>query len=298
MTLYLQLAVYALILGSLYALSAFGLSLIYSLFRVLHFAHGHMLMLAAYLYWSANRHAESPSDFVLYFVLALLLYLIISLLVYAIFFAPFLTIHPLLPLITTLALSVILESIVSLVFGVQVQSLPYGKMSESIELAGVYVTPLQLIIIASTITLLSSLAAVFHFTAVGRKIRAMSENMASAQSLGIPRLRLSLFVFALASAIAGICGVFVAYETNLQPLMGSNYMMKGLAAMIVGGLGSLWGTVVASYLLGAIETFALGLDFWGYSLPAGYKDAFAFGLLLLVLLVRPEGIFGKRQRKV
>jgi branched-subunit amino acid ABC-type transport system permease component len=104
-------------------------------------------------------------------------------------------------------------------------------------------------------------------------------------------------MFVLSTILAGFAGVLVGYETNLQPTMGQTYTIKAFAAMILGGLGNIWGTVAGSYLLGLVENLAIGLDFGGYSLPAGYKDAFAFVIILLVLLFRPTGLFNTASRK-
>jgi branched-chain amino acid transport system permease protein len=103
-------------------------------------------------------------------------------------------------------------------------------------------------------------------------------------------------VFIVGTALAAYAGILVGYETNLQPTMGSSYTIKAFAAMILGGLGSMWGAVAGSYILGLVENLAIGLDFGGYSLPAGYKDAFAFVIILGILLVRPQGLFGVRAR--
>ena len=103
-------------------------------------------------------------------------------------------------------------------------------------------------------------------------------------------------MFIIGTMLAAYAGVLVGYETNLQPTMGNAYTIKAFAAMILGGLGSVWGTVIGAYILGFVENMAIGLDFGGYSLPAGYKDAFAFIIILCVLLVRPQGLFGSRTR--
>ena len=88
----------------------------------------------------------------------------------------------------------------------------------------------------------------------------------------------------------------VGYETNLQPTMGGAYTIKAFATMILGGLGNLWGTVLGAYILGLVENLSIGLDFGGYSIPAGYKDAFAFSIILVVLLFKPQGLFRTRTR--
>ena len=83
----------------------------------------------------------------------------------------------------------------------------------------------------------------------------------------------------------------------MQPTMGNSYTIKAFAAMILGGLGNLWGTVIGAYILGLVENLSIGLEFGSFSIPAGYKDAFAFVIILLILIFKPEGLFSKRVRK-
>jgi branched-chain amino acid transport system permease protein len=290
-----QLLVNALISGSIYALAAAGLALIYGLFRVMNFSHGHMMMVGAYLYYMFNVDLgfSIPAASVLT-IAALLVVGYISL---EVFVSPMLQLSILLPLISTLALSYILESGVSMAFGVNVKSLSPGSAGQSYEFAGVYITPIQIGIIVSSIFLLSLLAFIVHSTSVGRKIRALREYSFAATSLGTDEKNIRRIMFLLSVLLAGFAGVMVGYETNLQPTMGQSYTIKALSAMILGGLGNIWGTVAGSFLLGLIENLAIGLDFGGYSLPAGYKDAFAFVIILLVLLVKPSGLFNTSSRK-
>jgi branched-chain amino acid transport system permease protein len=103
-------------------------------------------------------------------------------------------------------------------------------------------------------------------------------------------------VFIVSVLLAAYAGILVGYETNIQPTMGGSYSIKSFAAMLLGGLGSIWGTILGALILGLVENLSIGLDFGGYSLPAGYKDAFAFVIILLVLLVRPQGLLGTKAR--
>jgi len=213
------------------------------------------------------------------------------------FILPFSRFSYQLPLVTTLALSVILESIISLIFGVNVKSIPI-ESSDSIEMWGVYITRIQIVIVVSAVLMLSLLAFVVHLTGLGRKIRALRENPLVTQSLGISQRRIQLLVFLTSSILASYAGVLIGMETNLQPTMGGAFTMKAFAAMILGGLGNLWGTILAAFLLGFIENLGIGLDLGSYSLPAGYKDAFAYLFILGVLLIKPTGLFGSFGRKV
>jgi branched-subunit amino acid ABC-type transport system permease component len=213
------------------------------------------------------------------------------------FVRPFARISPLLPFVTTIALGSILESLVSIFFGVQVRSFPSIGGGQSIEWHGIFMTPLQLIIIASALVIFLVLGVVVHFSALGRQVRALGEHPAAAESLGISESGILYGVFIVSAILAGYAGILVGYETNIQPTMGGTYSIKAFAAMILGGLGNMWGTVAAAFLLGLIENLSIGLDIGGHSLPAGYKDAFAFMIILVVLLCRPQGLFGTALRR-
>lgn len=291
-----QLLVNAVIAGSIYALASAGLCLTYGLLRILNFAHGHFMMVGAYVFYAfAVEHEWAfPSASVGTGIVMLIL----AVFALQVFIKPFAEYNLMLPFVTTLALSAILEAAISIIFGVNVKSLSSGWGVESIEFWGVYVTPIQIIIIVSAIVIMFFLGFVVHFTSFGRKIRSIAENRYAAEGLGISQFKISFIVFGLAILLAAYAGIMVGFETNMQPTMGGAYTIKAFAAMILGGLGNVWGTVAGSYILGLLENLSIGLDFWGYSLPAGYKDAFAFLIIVLVLLFRPQGIFNWQSRKV
>ena len=289
-----QLLVNALIAGSIYALASSGLSLTYGLLKILNFAHGHMMMTGVYIFFLFS----SIIGLGLFSSAALTIGVVtlIAVLTLRVFVLPFSRLSFILTLVTTLALSNMLEAIISMTFGVNVKSLSPGSAAKSIELYGVYITPIQIIIIASSLLLLSLIAYVIHSTSIGRKIRALSEQPHGAESIGISREKTSYMVYTTSALLAAYAGVLVGYETNMQPTLGSAYTIKAFAAMVLGGLGNLWGTVLGSYLLGLVENLSIGLDFGGYSIPAGYKDAFAFMIILCVLLFRPQGLFTRHKR--
>lgn len=289
-----QLLINSLIAGSIYALASSGLSLAYGLLRILNFAHGHLMMLGAYFFYLASVQLgwgifESG-------VATACISVVVGMITLRIFILPFSRYSFMLTLVTTLALSNMLEALVSMAFGVNVKSLSPGTAAQSIEIGGIYITPIQIIIVASALILLSFLAFIIHNTSVGRRIRALSENAYAAESLGVSQARTSYAVFVLGTLLAAYAGILVGYETNMQPTMGSAYTIKAFAAMVLGGLGNFWGTIVGAYLLGLVENLSIGLDFGDYSIPAGYKDAFSFMIILFVLLFRPQGLFTARKR--
>lgn len=289
-----QLLVNSLITGSIYALASAGLALTYSLLRILNFAHGHIMMLGAYCFLLFYGQLElSFPTAVLYSTLCMMA---VGFVMLRIFILPFVQSSTLLPFITTIALGTILECAVSMIFGVNVRSFPSSASSNSMEVRGVYITPFQCAIVVSALLILGTLAFLVHQTSLGRKVRGIAENRSAAESLGISVTLITYGVCILGTLLGAYAGILVGYETNIQPTMGSSYSIKAFAAMVLGGLGNIWGTVLGAYILGLIENLSIGLDFWGYSLPAGYKDAFAFLVILGVLLLRPHGLFGTRSR--
>ena len=190
-----------------------------------------------------------------------------------------------------------LEAGVSIAFGVNVKSLNSEFGLDSFEIWGIYITPIQILIILSALIFLSIIALIIHKTVPGRFIRALSENPYAGQAIGVNHEVVYYGVFIVGALLAAYAGIMLAYETNLQPLMGSTYTIKAFAAMILGGLGNFWGTIAGSYILGLTENLSIGLDFGNYSLPAGYKDAFAFVIILLILMFKPNGLFTKASRK-
>lgn len=316
-----QLIINSLISGSIYALASSGMALTYGLLRILNFAHGHIMMVGAYVFYA--MHIERGMGLGFSSVLTALIITLLAMGSFFVFIGPFTSYSLLLPIVTTLSLSIIFESLISIIFGVNVKSLTAGLEIHSIELGGqlmqapgqisgtvdqiqqflstinfplVFVTPIQLLIIGSAILFLSLLAFIVHSTSVGRIMRALSEHATAAQSLGISKQRVTYAVFVVGTLLAAFAGILVGYETNLQPTMGNSYTIKAFAAMILGGLGNIWGTIAGAYMLGFVENFSIGIDLWGYSIPAGYKDAFSFVIILFVLLFRPQGLFVTARR--
>jgi len=289
-----QLLFNSLITGSIYALTSAGLALTFALTRVLNFAHGHIMMVGAYTFFLF--HVELQHPLFLAAIESTLAMSLLGALSLKIFITPFLAASTLLPFVTTIALGSILEAVISMAFGVNVRSFPTNVESQSIEWGGIFMTPVQLLIIASAAVIFLVLGLIMHGAPLGRAVRAISDNAPAAASLGIRDRRVLYGIFVVSVLLGAYAGILVGYETNIQPTMGGSYSIKSFAAMLLGGLGSIWGTVIGALILGFVENLSIGLDFGGYSLPAGYKDAFAFVIILLVLLVRPQGLLGTKVR--
>ncbi len=302
LTILPQIIANSLISGSLYALVSLGLCLGYGLLRVLNFAQGHFITLGAYLFyavciiWLGGEF--STINFITTGTAIIASMLFLSWLTLRFFVFPFMPYSTLLPFVATLALGTMIESAIAMIFGVNVKSLTVEYSSESFDLLGALITPDQVVIIISTFLILLITAVLIHLTPIGRKIRAISQNRYAASGLGVRDRSVCYLVFGLGSIVAAYAGVMAGIVTNVQPTMGNAYTIKAFAAMILGGLGNVWGTMLGSYILGLVENLSLGIEVNGYSLPSGYKDAFAFLVIILVLLFKPQGLFVGRVRRV
>lgn len=290
MSIAIQLFVNSLIAGAIYALVASGFSLIYSVCKFVHFAHGATIAFSAYF---------------LYFLFSILgLNFFLSALFAIIFasclglFVSFFVYKPLrkrkasniILLLASFALLILLESLILILFGADVKTIGYIKIAKGLEVLGAIITPLQIFIIISSVVLLFLLFFFMKKTKMGKAMRAVSDNKEVAEIVGIRSERVYSWSFIIGSAIAGIAAILVGLEQNLEPVMGTNLMIKGFTAAIIGGVGSVPGAILGSFLLGFAENFGI------WYLPSGYKDAIAFIILFLFLLFRPKGILGiKRQ---
>lgn len=301
-----QLLINSLITGSLYALAAAGFALGFRVLGVLNFAHGHLMMVGAYAMLAAIAIPGLAP--ILQIALVIATMIVVTWILLDIVVLPLARYSPLLPFVSTLALAMALEATVAMSFGVNVRSLNISWWpghsntggSQSIELLGgdfmAYITQTQIIIIFSALAILVGVALILGSTSIGRAVRALASAPLAAQSLGLARNKIIWGVVLVGNLITAYAGILVGLETNLQPTMGQAFMIKAFAAIILGGMGSVWGAVLGSYLLGFIENFAIGIDIGEYSLPAGYKDAFAYSVILIMLLVRPQGLLGRKMR--
>jgi branched-subunit amino acid ABC-type transport system permease component len=301
MTLLSQLIVNSLIAGSILALIAFGLSITYNFLRILNFAHAHFMMAGAYSFYFLLEIQKLPP--VVAGLGSLVFVSLFALFSYRLFVAPFKKYNFSLVIITTLVLAMIMEALAALFFGSGVKSIysEWASHTWSIKLVAgntIYITRLQTLIIASAAALLLSIASLIYYTPLGRKLRAISQDEAAASSLGVNTTKWSYWIYTLSCLIAGFTGIVVAHEVSFQPTMGGLYIIRAFAAMILGGLGNLWGTVIGAYLLAFVENLSMGLQFDDFRIPASFRDAFAYVIILICLLWRPQGIFGKAAREV
>lgn len=290
--MFFQLLINGLIAGAIYALVASGFSLIYATCKFIHFAHGATIAFSAYF---------------LYFLFSGLGLSFGLSVIFAIIFAAFLgwlmnklvykelrkrkTSNVIL-LMTSFALLIFFESLILMLFGADVKTIGFLKIARGLDFLGAIITPLQIVIIAVSLVLLVLLYFFMKRTKIGKAMRAVADNKDVAEVVGISSEKIYSWSFIVGSAIAGIAAILVGLEQNLEPMMGTNLMIKGFTGAIIGGIGSVPGAVLGSFLLGLAENFGI------WFLPSGYKDAIAFVILFIFLLFRHQGILGiKRDDK-
>jgi branched-subunit amino acid ABC-type transport system permease component len=167
-----------------------------------------------------------------------------------------------------------------------VKTVGFIRIAKGLEIFGAIITPLQIIIILSSIIFLVFLYFFMKKTTIGKAMRAVADNKDVAEIVGISSERIYSWSFIVGSAIAGGAAILIGLEQNLKPMMGTNLMIKGFTAAIIGGIGSVPGAILGSFLLGFSENFGI------WFLPSGYKDAIAFLILFVFLIFRPQGILG------
>ncbi len=287
--MWLQILINGLIAGAIYALVAAGFSLIYSTNKFVHFAHGATVAFSAYMFYML--FSMFGIDLWLSVILALALG---ALLGYGMNFLVYQRLRerkasPLIQLVASVALLILIESIILMSFGADVKSIDLIKVAKGMEFFGAIITPLQLGIVIVALILLGVLYIFMKKTKLGKAMRAVADNKDAAEIVGISAKRIFAWSFVVGSLIAGVAGILVGLEQNLEPMMGTNLMIKGFTGAIVGGISSVPGAILGSFVLG----FAENIGIW--FLPSGYKDAIAFVILFVFLLFRPQGLLGVKR---
>ena len=198
---------------------------------------------------------------------------------------------PLILLIASLGVYVILQNMISLFFGDDTKSVRSGVVKEGLEFFGARITPIQIVIIISGILLTILTWLFLRYTKSGKASRAVANNPNLSEIYGINKEKIYNFVFAYGSALAAIAGILSALDTDMTPTMGFRPLMMGVIIMIIGGVGSIPGVVLGALLLGFSQNIA------AWYLPSQWQDAIAFAIMLIFLLFRPQGFFGKPLKK-
>jgi branched-chain amino acid transport system permease protein len=285
---YFDLALSGLTFGCMYAVMAVGLTLIYGLLRILHIAHAAVFALGAY---AMVVVANLSGSLLVGFLGAIIVAPIVGMAIYRLLYEPLLKYRPDVPMIASLGLLVFMQDGFRLVFGEQGVTLRDNKLAAiSYEIAGLSVNGVQIAIFVVTAVAFLALHIFTTRTRIGIGWRATVSNPRIAASFGIDPIKVRYLNFAIGSALAAVAGGLVAMLDNfVDPATGFVVSYKALAIIVLGGLGSVRGTLIAALVLGLVESY--GVIFLGSWLN---RDAIAFLALVLVLMVRPQGFTGLR----
>ena len=291
MAQFLQQLINGLSLGSIYALIALGYTMVYGIIKLINFAHGDIYMIGAYIGYACIRH------FKLGFIPSLLISMVAcSLLGFAIekiAYKPLRNSIRIAALITAIGVSLFLEYSTMAIVGATVKTYPeVVKTVTFTPIEGVVINIQQIFIFSVTIILMVILQFIVHKTRIGKAMRAVSADKDAAQLMGINVDSTISFTFAIGSALAGAAGILVGiYYNSINPLMGILPGLRAFIAAVFGGIGIIPGALIGGLTIGIIETVVSG---YASSL---YKDAVAFAILILILLIKPSGLLGKNTRE-
>lgn len=288
----LQQLINGLTLGSTYALTAIGYTMVFGILELVNFSHGSVYMVGAFL--TLIFITSFKLNFLISLLLSIVLTGILGVLVDKIALYPLRKKNSpkVTALISTIGVSIFLQNLVMIVWGSETKNFPLVIDLGSINFLSTKITYLQIIIFLICIFLMISLNILVHKTKIGKAMRATSQNMEAAKLMGVDVNLVIAMTFFIGAALASVAGTMVGmYYQTVDPSMGFMAGLKAFAAAVLGGIGVLPGAMIGGLLIGVIETLAAGY------IHAGYRDAIAFAILVLVLLIKPSGLMGKKAPK-
>lgn len=285
--LFIELIAQGLVQGSIYAMVALGLTLVYGLLRILHVAHAALFTLGGYIGVLVTNQFDSLG---LAMALAMLVTGMTGVLMYRLCYEPILHQPPFVPLIASIGLFIASEEVFRIVFGAYGLSYKNPPLQAQVALSFLSFKQAELLVMLGGAAIIGVLALLQSRTRLGIACQATVTDPQMAESFGIDLKMVRYVNFFVGSGLAGMAGVMVALLNNLvEPTMGSVPSYKALAIIVLGGLGSVPGTLMAALILGVVEAF--GTIYLGKLLD---RNAIAFAFLILVLMVRPQGLFARK----
>lgn len=287
--MFLQQLVNGLTIGSTYALVAIGYSLVFGILKLTNFSNGSLYMLGAYMMFIFIKALRGN------FVVALLLSLIVS--GAAGFLVDFIGLKPLRArnapgmagIISTLGIGTVIDNAIQIWIGTDTKPFPNYLDFGKIYVGNAVISYTQIIILCTCLVLMAIMTVVVYTTKIGKSMRAVSQNISCAKLMGVNVQLVISATFIVSAALACISGAMVgSYYQNIDTLMGFSVGMKTFAAAVLGGPGSFPGAMLGGLIVGMAETIGAGY------ISSGYRDAIAFAILILVLVIKPSGLLGKK----
>ncbi|CAD0143183.1 branched-chain amino acid ABC transporter permease [Streptococcus thermophilus] len=285
-----QQLVNGIILGSIYALLALGYTMVYGIIKLINFAHGDIYMMGAFVgYYAIN---SLKMNFWIALMFSMIVCAILGVVIEFLAYRPLRNSTRISALITAIGVSFFLEYIMVYFVGADTRSFPQSIKVHNYHLGSISVTNVQLLILVVALVLMVALQLIVKKTKMGKAMRAVSVDSDAAELMGISVNNTISFTFALGSSLAGAAGVLIGlYYNSIEPLMGMTPGIKAFVAAVLGGIGIIPGAALGGFVIGILETLstAIGLS--------SYRDAIVYGVLIVILLLRPAGILGKNVKE-
>jgi len=283
----IQQLVNGLSLGAIYALIALGYTMVYGIIKLINFAHGDVMMVGAFVgYFSVTLLG---TNILVAMLAAMAVCAFLGVIIEKVAYRPLRNATRIASLITAIGVSFLLEYLTIFLIGPNQKVFPASAFTvKAYDIAGLSILNKDVFVFVSALVLMVILQYIIKYTKTGKAMRAVSLDMEAAVLMGISVDKTISMTFAIGSALAAAAGVMVGvYYNTINPLMGIIPGLKAFVAAVLGGIGIIPGAMVGGFVMGLLETMVSG---YGNSL---YRDAVAFGVLILILLIKPTGIFGK-----
>ncbi len=277
-------------LGAVYAMIALGYTMVYGIAKMLNFAHGDVIMVGSFVIFFLLEKTGNPWIAV---IVSIIFCFLLGIVIEKVAYKPLRGASSLAVLITAIGVSYMLQSLAQLIFGVT--PIPVSLFSElsSINIGGITIKVTSIITLIASAIIMTVLTLFINRSKAGRAMLAVSEDRGAAQLMGVNINRTIALTFAIGSALAAVASIFYLFMTPVtQPTFGAMPGIKAFVAAVLGGIGSIPGAMLGGVLLGIIEQFALK-----YEALAPYADAVVFSILVIVLLVKPAGLLGKKRNE-
>ena len=274
--------------GSIYALIALGYTMVYGIAKMINFAHGDIIMVGAYSLYVFYGILKLPAAAAI--ILTIIVCAVLGVVIEKVAYKPLRNAQPLAVLITAIGVSFLLQNLALLIF--KATPIPFGSMIKvpSVTIGPIQISGITVVTLIVTVISMILLTLFINKTKAGRAMRAVSEDKGAAELMGISVNRTISMTFAIGSALAAVAGLlFISQYESLQPTLGALPGIKAFVAAVLGGIGSVPGAMLGGILLGIIESISKAY------ISTQLADAIVFGVLVIVLLVKPSGLLGKLQ---
>ncbi len=288
----IEILINGLNVGAIYAMIALGYTMVYGIAKMLNFAHGDIIMVGGYTLCVACATMGSPWFIFAAALIAVVICTVLGVVVEKVAYKPLRGASPLAVLITAIGVSYLLQSLAQIIFGSAARRVAVPELGK-LTLGGLSIKYSTIITLAVTIVIMVGLNLFVKYSKTGRAMIAVSEDKGAAQLMGINVNSIITITFAIGSALAALAGLFYLLQSPyITNTFGAMPGIKAFTAAVIGGIGSIPGAMVGSLVLGIIESICDSIP-----LIAPYKDAIEFSILIVILLVRPTGLMGKKRRE-